>query len=412
MEVQFDPSAIRGLIEESRQIPKLLKKSQDQRDNALSQCKTKFNRLQSVAQEQYRQAKAAYNDAQSRLNAAQADYAVASRRISYQDSEGNTHYRYADPAGMQAAQAKMAQARQDMAVAQEKIAKAQANLNALAQAWQNYGQPAQSVLMRAGDRHAALAALSNNSVRDLNDFSTRMRNAEKALYGEITSGPRSIPSHRNGGGGAAPGWCQNTGMTSVHLGANGQKQFTVTIGGSTQTYPLTKSGTAKAYRAAVKSGDQDMIARTAAMFEVETIREQLELTAGAPDVPQLGGYYGRVKVEDPARFEANHIPSKATMDEDIDFLPALTMSRYDHTDTPSHSGKQNTKLSSYAGNVTYKQAITQQIGQGGSGYIEAMRDELLDLRKSTGNRYDGGVSGFLDAVIDMFATRGIPKAKH
>lgn len=411
MEVQYDPSAIHGLIEETKQIPKLLKQSQDQRDSALSGCRSKFTRLQGIAQEQFYQARREYNDAQSALQAAQDEYAAASRRVTRRDSNGNSYTTYANPAGMQAAQAKMAQAQQDMAAAQAKISKAQANLNALNQAWQEYGNPAQSMLMRAGDHHAALAALSANGVRDLNAFSTHMSNAKKALYGETTAGPRSSPAARSGGGGAAPGWCRETGMTSVHLGANGQKQFTLTIGGTTRTYPLTKSGTAKAYRAAVKSGDQDMIARTSAMFEVETIREQLELTAGDPNVPQLGGYYGRVKVEDPAKYEANHIPSKATMDEEPDLLPALTMSRYDHSDTPSYSGKQNAKLRSYNNNVTYKKAIAQQIGQGGSGYIDALRNELLDLRVSTGNRYDGGVSAFLDAVIDMFATRGIPKAK-
>ena len=37
------------------------------------------------------------------------------------------------------------------------------------------------------------------------------------------------------------------------------------------------------------------------------------------------------------------------------------------------------------------------------------RNELYDLRVCTGHRYDGGVSAFLDAVVDMIAARGLPR---
>jgi hypothetical protein len=40
-----------------------------------------------------------------------------------------------------------------------------------------------------------------------------------------------------------------------------------------------------------------------------------------------------------------------------------------------------------------------------------LKNEVYDLKSATGGRYDGGISAFLDAVIDMIATRGIPDAK-
>ena len=177
------------------------------------------------------------------------------------------------------------------------------------------------------------------------------------------------------------------------------------------TFPCTKAGAAKAYRAAVKSGNEDLIARTAAMYEVETIRESLELTAGEPGVPQLGGYHGDVRTQDAPGFESHHIPSKAVQAVPADQLPALSISHDDHTKTSSYSGKQNRLMKyGYSENVTYKQAMAERIGIGGSGYIEAMRNELYDLRVAVGNRYDGGISGYLDAVVDMLATHGIPKS--
>ena len=60
----------------------------------------------------------------------------------------------------------------------------------------------------------------------------------------------------------------------------------------------------------------------------------------------------------------------------------------------------------------YKESVVRSIEKGSSGHIEVIRSELLDLRSTTGHRYDGGVTAYLDAVIDLLATRGIPKAKR
>ena len=39
-----------------------------------------------------------------------------------------------------------------------------------------------------------------------------------------------------------------------------------------------------------------------------------------------------------------------------------------------------------------------------------MKSEILDLKATTGSKYDGAISAYLDAVQDMLATRGIPVA--
>ena len=60
---------------------------------------------------------------------------------------------------------------------------------------------------------------------------------------------------------------------------------------------------------------------------------------------------------------------------------------------------------------TYKQEVSSLVGKGSSGYIQAVRSEIFDLRVDTGHKYDGGISGLLDAYIDLFATRGIPGSR-
>ena len=44
-------------------------------------------------------------------------------------------------------------------------------------------------------------------------------------------------------------------------------------------------------------------------------------------------------------------------------------------------------------------------------YPNIRKNEILDLVRDTGHRYDGGISAYFDAVVDMLAGRGIPGEK-
>lgn len=221
------------------------------------------------------------------------------------------------------------------------------------------------------------------------------------------------------GASAAPagaGWCQSNHFSAVQINSDGEKTVTMTIGGVSSRFPCTKAGIERAYNQAVDAGDADMIARTSAMYEIETLRESLELEEGDADYPQLGGYHKDVKTQDPVGFESHHIPSRSVQDVNAEWLPAISISDADHKLTSSYAGKQRKVyepiLPSSIPSVSYKESITQNLEKGGSGYIDSVKAELLDLRMTTDHRYDGGVSGYLDAVIDMLATRGIPEAKR
>lgn len=210
-------------------------------------------------------------------------------------------------------------------------------------------------------------------------------------------------------------WCSEKRMKAVHISRNGIKSITIDIGGVFYTYTCTKAGISEAYDQAVLSGDAEMVSRVSAMYEIETIRESLELNGGDPMYPQLGGYHIDVEKQDPAGYESHHIPARSVQAVDAKYLPTISISKDDHKLTSSYTGKQNrTYKPAFPTNIPssqYRESIVSKIQQGGSGYIEAVRNELFDLRLQTGHRYDGGVSAYLDTVVDMLATSGIPEAK-
>lgn len=75
-------------------------------------------------------------------------------------------------------------------------------------------------------------------------------------------------------------WCILPGLSAVRRDSEGQKVVVMTIADVERAFPCTQSGMETAYRHAKASGNRDMIARTSAMFEIETFREDMELDGG------------------------------------------------------------------------------------------------------------------------------------
>ena len=147
-----------------------------------------------------------------------------------------------------------------------------------------------------------------------------------------------------------------------------------------------------------------------ALFELEVLRSDLELTNGDPNVPQLGGLYGEIKGVIPG-FEAHHIPSKAIQDVTASELPAIAISASDHALTDSYRGRQRHVLNSqlYSGTENYLEATTELIESG--DYMQLVRFELLNIRDSCGHKYDGAISQYLDTLKNFILTNGLPKPK-
>lgn len=215
--------------------------------------------------------------------------------------------------------------------------------------------------------------------------------------------------------GAVIGWCPKSNMRAVSFNSKGQKTVRIPIGEKVTVFNCSLAGIEKAYSSAIESGDADLIRRVSAMYEIESFRNTIDLGRGDPGYAQLGGYHKDVKVQCPKGYESHHIPARSVQAEKADRLPALAITKEDHKLTSSYSGKQRHRFHSVfpddKSTLTYKEEVSKTIAEGGSGYVRAVINELYDLKNCVGDRYDGAIAAFLDAIIDLLASDGIPEAK-
>lgn len=148
------------------------------------------------------------------------------------------------------------------------------------------------------------------------------------------------------------------------------------------------------------------------LFELSVLRDDLELTEGNPDLPQLGGSYAEVRKQlrdsGIGGYTAHHIPSAkaqgAKRKENrpyYDSLPTVAISIVDHWDgTDSYGGRQGRRHRSFLPDVprsdSYKNEITAEIEEG--NFMNVVRNEVYNIRDRFGNDYDGGISRYLDAL--------------
>lgn len=417
-EVFFDWAAIQELSDKLSSAGEACSRARDEQANGFDRCRQRYSRLSTEAEQKVHRAHVRMEEAEWAVCAARSRYDLAEQALG--DAEDEDDYEHALE-WLREAREKLADAEADQERAQSALRKAQEIMSRLTAAWESHGPAAESALGQIEDNLYSYHTLAANGSRDLSAFRAMMGQARYALYGcgPGTGVGAAAAAAASGtaaavGVGSALGWCTRHSMQAVSADANGRKSVSIRIGGKNAIFPCSKSGMARAYRAAVRSGDADLMARTSAMFEIETLREGLELTSGE-DAVQLGGYHRDVKSQDPKGYESHHIPSRSVQDANADWLPAISISREDHKQTFSYAGRQRhvyqPVLPSSAPRLSYQQEMSREVGKGSSGYVAAVRDELYDLRVSTGHKYDGGISAYLDAVIDMLAARGLPGGK-
>lgn len=427
MAIQYDRPVIEALMEGLSGFSRAAFRHRDELAAEFGVCHSRYTRLQNQIAELIRQAESALRNAQEDYQQARAALADAQKEENRSEEDSD---RQAARRDAQAAQQKMDQAIQDMERARAELARHQAKLTRLNTAWNTHASDARRHLDTLDGEYQESDTIARNAGQDLALFIRHMEKARSDLYGTggavsagaggaasgmgISAGTGASPAGSSGGYGA-PGWGPKNSKTAVTVDGTGKKHISLSIGGTSRSFSCDKNGIAQAYRAAVASADADMIARVSAMFEIETLRIDLELEQGDAGFAQLGGYHRDVQPCDPAGYESHHIPARSVLDEKAGWLPAISITREDHRDTSSYTGRQNRVYAPlFPSNIpgqTYKESISQKVAQGGSGYIEALRNEVWDLRLCTGHRYDGGIAGFLDAVMDMLATRGIPDSK-
>lgn len=436
MEVGYDKAALQEYMDEIGTLGENMCRRQDESLNLYNSCRQQYNRIHTKLEEVVRRAYNQVENAESMRRSAELEYETARRTAENAEDEDE---RNSAMRRMQQAQMMRASAEEEYSKASIAYSKATGDLKQLSELWNENAPALESQAHLIEDELSSFSHLVANGNSDLGEYIGIMEKAKDALYsssaertdsnsGASATANTTIHSQERQGSqnttaqgkgvssAASPvGWCASNSMTAVSVNECGQKTVSMTVGGIERSYPCTMSGMAKAYRHAKASGDQDMIARTSAMFEIETLREDLELSNGESGFAQLGGYHKDVKEQDPVGYESHHIPSQGTQDEDGKMLPTISMTYDDHKLTSSFAGKQRkTYQPAFPTEIrltSYKESIIQNLEQGSPGYVDSIKHELLDLRSTTGHRYDGGVSAYLDAVIDMLSTRGIPKAK-
>lgn len=167
------------------------------------------------------------------------------------------------------------------------------------------------------------------------------------------------------------------------------------------------------YAEAIENGDQDMADRYRALHDIVSISKDLELTDGDPEVTQLGGLHKKVQGQIDG-FESHHIPAKSVQDVNPRDLPTIALSKEDHALTDSYRWKSNREYEPFLPDgldehPTYKQEAEEMIDSG--KYTDLVRDELYNIRDTSGHKYDGAIKQYLNELSSMIAKDGIPNKK-
>lgn len=440
METIYDRAALQQYMDDVDSINKSLKQRQDESIQLYNSCKERYTRLASELEQEKRTAYNRVEAAESLCRAANAECEKALRAL---ENAENENERSTAHNHLQQARQRQASAYNEFAKANAVYAQVQANIQRLTDIWNQHSPAATIYANTTEERYSSFVQLVSHGNSALGEYMAMMDKAHSALYdgaSETATGSSSSQSSNtdvdsaasNGAAESqsesqtsdnashttesAPGWPANNSMSAVHIEENKGKVVSMTIGGVEKSFSCNKEGVAQAYRQALASGDGDMVARTRAMFEIETLRESLELDSGDSSYVQLGGYHRDVKKQDPQGYESHHIPARSVQDTNAEWLPAISIAKDDHKLTSSFSGKQRRVYQSVFSkdmpSVNYKENVTQSLEKGSPGYIDVVKNELLDLRASTGHRYDRGVSAYLDAVVDMLSSKGFPGAKR
>jgi len=146
--------------------------------------------------------------------------------------------------------------------------------------------------------------------------------------------------------------------------------------------------------------------------QITEIRTSLELQSGETHVHQLGGSYGAIRRwlrhNHIDGYEAHHIPSKAVVRGwgTVYSLPAIALLEEDHAKTDSYRYKSLKKYQSFLPDVSeklnYLEDAKERLSAG--QLFELIKIELWNIRDQCGDRYDGAISQYLDALEDYLNT--------
>ena len=247
-----------------------LRRAKDESFSLYNSCKQQYTRLYTELEQANRKAYNMVESAESMQRAADAEYELAMRRLENAEDDSE---RESAQEQLRSAQARQAEAAHEMSIASAAYAKAQANMKKLTDVWERYQPSIDSAAHKVEDGLSSFSALVSNGNSDLGEYIGIMDKAQAALYdgaaGTPSTGSGSSLSSTSSGAIGRPNastFRSKTGNTLGLVTAAGVASIMMNISGKEHSFPHTKSGAAKAYRTAVKSGDPEMIVHTNGMF--------------------------------------------------------------------------------------------------------------------------------------------------
>lgn len=199
------------------------------------------------------------------------------------------------------------------------------------------------------------------------------------------------------------------------------------------TEPLPQNSTAMA-----NTVGTEVSAPKRTLFELASLKDMLDLTDGDPAVVQAGGAYCDVKENvDSSIYEVHHIPPRSVFTDHPRYLPCIAMLKADHEQTSSYAGRMGKKYLPYFKKVlleqceekkikvkkstipylkderpleTHKQVIKNVLAE--SQFAEAVRNELFEIREAFGEKYDGAIAQYLDALQEYIINNGVPQIEE
>ena len=276
MELSYDRAALHEYMDDINGVGEIMRRSKDESSTVYYSCKQQYTRLYTEMEQITRKAYNKVEAAESMQRTAEAEFDLAMRLMENAEDENAQESARRQ---LQHAQELRAEAETEMTVASAEYSKAQAKMKSLTDVWDRYQSQLESVSHKVEDGLSAFVTVVGNGNRDLGEYMNVMDKAQASLYegnpsGQSASaGAGSVAKTQSGESRMSASPRESTmfktsaGNTVGLATVAGVNTIVMSVAGRNYSFPNSKSGAAKAYRVALKSGDQEMIAKTSAMFK-------------------------------------------------------------------------------------------------------------------------------------------------
>lgn len=275
MELEYDKAVLQKYMNQIENVGRQMQLRQDESFNLFTSCKQQYSRIHTKLEEASYNAYNQVENAESMQRNAELEYETARRITENDEDEDNQN---AAIQRMQSAQAMKNEADEEYDRASAAYSKASDDLRRLSELWDGNINGLELRAHSIENGMVTFLRLAEDGNSDLSEYMNVMDNAQAALYGmsgnntgpagsTVNSAAAQVSVAGDGQMGAGPLFKSKLGnAVGIVNTADGLKAVSMKIGGRIQTFPNTKSGIAKAYRMAQKSGDSELISYTKRMF--------------------------------------------------------------------------------------------------------------------------------------------------